>query len=172
MSSYDLSHLTPAEFEHLVNSLSIALLGPGLSTFGPGSDGGRDGYFQGAAPYPSAVNRWRGTWYIQSKFHAPHLSADPQKWLLEQIGAELRAFGLPDTKREWPDNWIVATNIDPSGAPMTGSFDRAVELVRRARPSLSRRFHIWGGSKIIDLISQTPGVATRYAHLITAGHIL
>ena len=29
-------------------------------------------------------------------------------------------FTKPDTKRKWPDNWIIATNIDPSGTPETG----------------------------------------------------
>src|SRR5713226_2753857 len=80
--SYDLSQLNPTSFEHLVNALALRVLGAGHTGFAPGPDGGRDGYFEGEAPYPSASDRWKGRWFIQSKFHKPHLSKDPQGWLL------------------------------------------------------------------------------------------
>jgi hypothetical protein len=147
MDRYDLTSLEPNTFEHMVNALALAVLGSGATGFGPGADGGRDGYFEGEAPYPSVSERWTGVWYIQSKFHKPHLSDDPQKWLLEKIIEELKEFAKPDTKRKWPANWIVATNIDPSGVPETGAFDRARELVKAKRPELASRFHIWGGPR-------------------------
>jgi len=75
-------------------------LGPGLTGFGPGADGGRDGYFSGEAPYPSNVNRWSGTWYIQSKFHKPHLSTDAQKWLRQQAEMEINAFEDDESDRQ------------------------------------------------------------------------
>lgn len=170
--SYDLSRLDPSSFEHMANLLALSVLGSGHTGFGPGPDGGRDGYFEGEAPYPSQSDRWTGHWYIQSKFHKPHLSKDPQKWLLERIQEEIAEFEKSDTKRQWPDNWIVATNIDPSGAAMTGSFDLARKLVASARPQLKDHFHIWGGRKILDLLTLNPKVAEYYAHFLTPGHIL
>lgn len=113
--SYDLTKLGPNAFENLVNFLMLEVLGPGGTGFGPGPDGGRDGYFQGEAPYPSSTERWKGVWYIQCKFHAPHLSKDPQKWLQSQVAAELKLFSSPQSDRKLPDNWIIATNIDQSG---------------------------------------------------------
>src|ERR1041385_8037683 len=110
--SYDLTRLDANSFEHMVNLLALRVLGLGHTGFGPGSDGGRDGYFEGEAVYPSDAAKWSGRWYIQSKFHKPHLSKDPQKWLLERIQEELKEFQHPESKRRWPDNWIVATNID------------------------------------------------------------
>ncbi|MFY2558514.1 NACHT domain-containing protein [Corallococcus terminator] len=169
---YSLALLTPHTFEHMTNSLAIQVLGSGLSTFGPGADGGRDGYFQGEAPYPSTTERWSGTWVIQSKFHAPNLSTNPQKWLISQIREEINSFSNPNTKRKWPDIWIFATNVDPSGRAGTGAFDTIMEMVKTSRPSLARRFHIWGGNKILDLLSQHPAVAKRYGHFITSGEIL
>jgi hypothetical protein len=145
--SCDLTKLEPDTFEHMVNALAIAVLGAGATGFGPGSDGGRDGYFEGEAPSPSATERWNGVWYIQSKFHKPQLSDDSQKWLIEKVKEELKEFAKPDTKRKWPKNWIVATNIDPSGVPETGAFDRTKALVEKARPSLASRFHIWGAPR-------------------------
>jgi hypothetical protein len=170
--SYDLTKLNAGDFEHLVNTLALGVLGPGHTGFGPGSDGGRDGFFEGEAPYPSDAQQWRGRWYIQSKFHKPHRSTDPQKWLLEQIKQELTQFKLSGSRRKWPDNWIVATNIDPSGVPETGAFDAARALVKEAHPKLEGRFHIWGGAKILDLLTHQPQVARRYAHFLTPGHVL
>ena len=170
--AYDLTKLDSNSFEHMVNLLALRVLGAGHTGFGPGSDGGRDGYFEGEAPYPSDTDRWAGRWYLQSKFHKPHLSKDPQKWLVEQIQDELKEFAKGDSKRIWPDNWIVASNIDPSGVPMTGAFDAATKLVAAARPKLETRFHIWGGSKILNLLTLHPEVAEYYALFLTPGHVL
>ncbi len=171
-NSHDLTKLEPDTFEHMVNALALAVLGAGATGFGPGPDGGRDGYFEGEAPYPSTTERWNGVWYIQSKFHKPQLSDDAQKWLIEKVKEELKEFTKSDSKRKWPKNWIIATNIDPSGVPETGAFDRAKKLVKTARPSLAPHFHIWGGAKIIAFLTENPKVAERYAHFITPGNLL
>lgn len=169
--SYDLTKLDPHSFEHLVNLLALRVLGPGHTGFGPGADGGRDGYYEGEAPYPSNADRWSGRWYIQSKFHKPHLSRDPQKWLLERIQEELKEFTDPKSKRKSPDNWIVATNIDPSGSTMTGAFDQAMEMVTQALPKLKDRFHIWGGRKILDLLALHPEIVEYYSHFLSPGQV-
>lgn len=170
--SYDLTQLDPNTFEHLVNHLALRALGLGLTGFSPGSDGGRDGYFEGETPYPSEIDRWSGCWYLQSKFHKPHLSRDSQKWLLSQIRAELKEFKNPESGRKLPDNWIVATNIDPSGTPETGAFDQARELVAKEFPELKDNFHIWGGRKILDLLILNPEISDHYRHFLTPGNIL
>jgi hypothetical protein len=145
--SHELSKLDTNSFEHMINLIALQVLGGGHTGFGPGPDGGRDGYFEGDAPYPSLTERWSGRWYIQSKFHKPHLSKNPQKWLVEQIKEELEEFQKSRTKRLWPDNWIVATNIDPSGAPETGAFDQARKMVAEPRPGLEKHFPYLGRTK-------------------------
>jgi hypothetical protein len=170
--SYELTQLDPNTFEHLVNLLAIRVLGAGSTGFSPGSDAGRDGFFEGEAPYPSEIERWSGCWYIQSKFHKPHLSKDPQKWLLAQIKKEIKEFQDSDSRRQWPDNWIIATNIDPSGTPDTGAFDQARQLVKKAYPKLDKHFHIWGGRKILDFLILHPEVGNHYKHFLTPGKIL
>lgn len=170
-NAWELSKLDSATFEHLVNALALRILGAGATGFGPGADAGRDGYFEGKAPYPSTINSWGGIWYIQSKFHAPHLTKDAQAWVLEQIKSEVASFENPDSGRQWPDNWILATNVDIS-AGRGGTFDKAKKLVAKARPSLAKRFDIWGGQKITDFLAQDLSVSSRYAHLLTPGHVL
>lgn len=51
--SYDLGRLDPSTFEHMVVSLALRELGAGVTMFGPGPDGGRDGYFRGRLRAPS-----------------------------------------------------------------------------------------------------------------------
>jgi len=172
MSSWKLSNLNPYTFEHLVNRLAMRVLGAGHTGFGPGPDGGRDGYFQGEAPYPSDVDRWKGTWIVQSKFHAPSLSKNAQKWLLSQIKDELALFANPQSDRKWPDNWIVATNIDVSGASVKGTFDQARAQVKKARPRLAGRFHLWGGDKILSLLDEHKDIAAHYGDFLTPGHVI
>src|SRR5688572_14703793 len=75
----ELTNLGAATFQHLVNALAIHVLGPGITSFAPGPDGGRDCLFEGEAPYPSVTERWRGRWYIQSKHLSPHVSRDEHK---------------------------------------------------------------------------------------------
>ena len=171
-NSYDLTKLDESSFEHLSNFLALRVLGAGHTGFGPGADGGRDGFFEGEAAYPSDVNRWSGHWYIQSKYHRPHLSKDPQKWLLAKIKEEIDEFENPRKKRKWPDNWIIVTNIDPSGTPNTGAFDQARELVAKSNAALAERFHIWGGAKVIQLLVLNSEVADYYSHFLTPGHVL
>src|SRR5688572_32326129 len=101
--------------------LALRVLGAGHTGFGPGPDAGRDGYFEGEAPYPSEVQHWSGIWYVQSKFLSPHLSKDAQKWFVEKVNEELELFDNPESGRKWPDNWIIATNIDLSGKADSGS---------------------------------------------------
>lgn len=166
----ELSGLDPKSFEQLVNMLVIRVLGAGSTGFGPGPDGGRDGYFRGTANYPSQAEQWSGHWFIQSKFHKPHLSKDPQKWLVAEVKKEIRSFR--DGARNWPDNWIIATNIDASGASETGAFDQINKKVREANPALDGHLHVWGGRKILDLLALNEEVSDYYRHFLTPGHIL
>lgn len=171
VSSYDLSRLDPSTFEHMVVSLALRELGAGVTMFGPGPDGGRDGYFEGEANYPSPVDRWKGRWYIQSKFHAPGLTDDAQKWLRRQVTLELQAF-QEDPKRKWPDNWIVITNVDPSPTPKTGTFDVTRVTVAAIRPQLAPRFHIWGGKKVLAFLTKHKEIAERYGEFVTSGNVI
>lgn len=170
--SYDLTKLGPDAFEHMTNFLALKTLGLGVTGFSPGSDGGRDGYFEGEAPYPSSTERWRGIWYIQSKYHKPHLTTNAQKWLINQVKEEIQEFDRGLSGRQWPDIWIISTNIDPSGKPETGSFDAINEILRDHPRAKRMKFAIWGGRKILQLLELNDDVVRAYRHFLTPGHVI
>jgi len=169
-NSYDLTQLDSHSFEHMVNSLALTVLGKGVTGLAQGADGGRDGLLTGEAPYPTDSDRWSGTWYIQSKFHKPHLSRDPQKWLISEIKTEISEF-IEHSGRVIPDIWIIATNIEPSGTSSTGAYDTIKEAVEEAFGD-DIKFDIWGGRKILDFLAQDPQVAIQFGHFLTPGHVL
>lgn len=169
MNSYDLTQLDSNSFEHMVNFLAMKTLGGGITGFAAGPDGGRDGYLVGKAPYPTTEECWEGTWYIQSKFHKPNLSTNAQKWLVKEVLKEIRAYA-DSPQRKLPDIWIIATNIEPSGQPQTGAYDKILSLVSKHAPKI--KIDIWGGRKILDLLMEHPIVAQTYGHFLTPGHII
>ncbi|MGZ8262453.1 MAG: NACHT domain-containing protein, partial [Methylotenera sp.] len=101
-----------------------------------------------------------------------HLSKDPQKWLIEQVKKEIEAFGQQGSDRIWPNNWIIATNIDPSGKPETGSFDAIKAMLKKSPGGNKVNVHVWSGRKILDLLALHGDVAKYYGHFLTPGHVL
>ncbi|QQD54498.1 hypothetical protein MHB_0031080 [Pseudomonas fluorescens BBc6R8] len=168
-TSYDLTQLDTHSFESMVNFLALRVLGNGVTGFATGADGGRDGYLEGTAPYPTTKNQWSGIWYIQSKYHKPSLSGNPQTWLVRQVTEELKLFSKRG--RTIPDIWILATNIEPTAVKDTGSFDKIKKLVKSALPD-HVNFDIWGGQKILSFLGKDPDVANYYGHFLTPGHVL
>lgn len=169
-NTYDLTQLDANSFEHMVNFLALKVLGKGVAGFAQGADGGRDGLLIGEAAYPSDSERWSGTWYIQSKFHKPHLSHDPQKWLINEVKKELELFKESES-RVVPEIWILATNIEPSGVARTGAFDKISGMVVDALGE-SIKFDIWGGRKVLDFLALDPDAASHYGHFLTPGNVL
>ncbi|MFL4291446.1 hypothetical protein P9445_05110 [Enterobacter asburiae] len=169
MNSYDLTQLDSNSFEHMINFLAMKTLGSGITGFAAGPDGGRDGYLVGKAPYPTTEECWEGVWYIQSKFHKPHLSTNAQKWLVKEVLKEIRAYA-DSPQRKLPDIWIIATNIEPSGQPQTGAYDKILSVVKKHAPKI--KIDVWGGRKIIDLLMEHPIVSQIYGHFLTPGHII
>lgn len=135
-----------------LNFLSLKVLGKGVTGFAAGPTGGRD-----------------GTWFLQSKFHKPHLSKNPQKWLIEQVEKEISEFEVGNRTNR-PNNWIIATNIEPSGSHKTGAFDRIKSIVNNFDPNIN--VDIWGGRKILDFLHENPEAAAAYGHFLTPGHVI
>jgi hypothetical protein len=65
---FPIHDITDTEFEQLVVLICRELLGPGVTSFAPGKDGGKDAKFVGtAAQFPSSVKPASGKFIIQAK---------------------------------------------------------------------------------------------------------
>ena len=68
MTDYALSRLSSRSFEHLVQALTVRVMGPATLVFGDGPDGGREAIFEREVAYPSESDPWNGYGVVQVKF--------------------------------------------------------------------------------------------------------
>ncbi len=131
---YALDRLGSAQFEHLVQSLALATLGPGVRVFGAGPDGGREATFEGELSVVDGEGRWVGYGVLQAKYKERCESPDVDAtWLIARIRKELTLWADPDSERvrsgRLPDYFLVATNVRLSATPKTGGVDRVEEFI-------------------------------------------
>ncbi|MEU0856552.1 AAA family ATPase [Streptomyces griseofuscus] len=174
---YDLTRLGWREFEHLSQVLAKCVLGPGVSVFGDGKDGGREATFTGQVPYPSPSQPWDGYGVIQAKFkeRAQGISSGTE-WLERHIDSEFRAWLNPTSKRgETPDYLIFTTNVPLSPVPETGGIARVNRLISAyaedAKIAL-KGWAVWHADEICRFLDIHEGVRRAFAHFITPGDVL
>ena len=68
--SVDLSGLGPQGFEEMCRALGVRILGPGITAFGAGPDGGREASFSGLQQFPNTAEPWNGYGIMQAKYKA------------------------------------------------------------------------------------------------------
>jgi hypothetical protein len=112
---YRLYELNDDEFERLVVCICVRWLGPGVTPFAKGPDGGRDGKFQGTANcFPSEKEPISGHCVLQAK----HIAA-PDKSCSDRDFARLLKKEHPKIKRLVKkglcDHYIVFTNRKLTG---------------------------------------------------------
>ncbi|MFE0276738.1 NACHT domain-containing protein [Streptomyces sp. NPDC058992] len=173
---YDLTRLGWREFEHLSQSLAKCVLGPGVSVFGDGKDGGREATFSGPVPYPHEQQRWDGYGVVQAKFKQRSTSlSSGTEWLERQIDAEIKAWLDPASKRgRLPEYLLFTTNVSLSAVPDTGGIARVERLISSyaANPKLSLKgWAVWHNEEICRYLDIHEGVRRAYAHFITPGDV-
>ena len=88
--SEDLTRLGPDAFEQLVLALAVHVLGPGITAFGDGPDGGREASFSGRQQYPNTADPWDGYGVLQAKYKDQLFGSGPDAtWFLGQAKDEL-----------------------------------------------------------------------------------
>ncbi len=90
---YALGALGPHEFESMVRALCVQFIGPGITVFGSGPDGGREASYTGSFKMTTGET-WTGHTVIQAKFRLTERDpADNLNWLRDQMSAELKHWG-------------------------------------------------------------------------------
>lgn len=175
MGDYDLTGLSTRSFEQLVQRLALKAIGPGVSIFGDGRDGGREATFEGKVNYPSLTDPWDGYGVIQAKFKQRTGNADEdKKWALEQLANELNAYVDPESKRRKPQYYIFATNVVLSPVQESGGIDKAEEAIRAfaERGLPLKGFAVWHFDQICALLDVYEEVKRAHAAFITPGDVL
>ena len=92
--------LGPQGFEEICRALGVRILGPGITAFGAGPDGGREASFSGLQQFPNTAEPWNGYGIMQAKYKAQlRGTRTDTTWLRGRIKAELDAWADPAKRR-------------------------------------------------------------------------
>jgi hypothetical protein len=173
---HNLSGLSTREFEHVSQALAQEILGPGVSVFGDGKDGGREATFEGRVPYPSELAAWDGYGVVQAKFRqrTDQQPVDAVSWLKGQIRDEFEAWLSPASKRErLPEYLIFTTNVILTPVPGSGGFDQIKQFVSTYAARLGLKdWAIWHYDQLCRYLDRYDSVRRTYAGAITSGDVL
>ena len=176
--SVDLSGLGPHGFEEMCRALGVRVLGPGITAFGAGPDGGREASFSGLQQFPNTAEPWNGYGIMQAKYKAQlRGTRSDTTWLRGRIKAELDAWADPAKRRvrdgRCPEYLIVTTNVGLSGVPGSGGKDRIDELIKQYSADLGLRdWSIWDAPQIETFLNAYPDVRRGFTALITPSDVL
>lgn len=170
---YDLSGMSTTSFEHLVQALAVAVIGPHVSVFGAGRDGGREATFNGPAAHGSNVN-WSGYGVIQAKCRErAQNSEEDGDWALRQLKAELATYDNPAKGRLLPEYYIFCTNVVLTPYPRLGGKDKVTaELEKWTESRGLKGWSIWDRDQIATYLDVHDGVRRTFAAWTTPGDVL
>jgi len=164
---YKLEQLSPRSFEHLIQALVLKYLGPHLTVFGDGPDGGREATFAGSVNYPDSTSGWKGDGVIQVKFRqVPETRESDASWLIERVQKDLGnrrrvgdllyrldGGGYPV---DAPQFYLLVSNVTLSSVAATGGKDRVIARLREHQKRLGwTAFDLWDGDKIGRLLDDS-----------------
>jgi len=190
-----LFNFSARSFEQFVQATAIHVFGPGVTIFGSGPDGGREGTFEGEVPYPSESNRWNGYGVIQAKCkEKTEGTQKDQEWTLSLLESELEDFvnseigcefnGVdfdpspasgkkPKKRTRLPEYFIFATNVVLTSASKGGGKDRAEQIVEKYKDKLPLRgYAIWDGDQLKGFIDAYSQLRQRFTQFLTLSDLI
>ncbi len=176
---YDLTRLGTDGFEGMSRALFHKQLGPTVSHFGDGPDGGREATFTGKIEgLPGADGlEWDGFVVLQAKFLARSTGTSrDQAWLMGQLRKELKDWADPNKKRrkegKVPDYLVLCTNVVLSPAT-GGGVDTVTAALEELAPAAGiRGWLIWHRDQIGSMLDDAQEIRRCYRGFITTGDVL
>ena len=127
---YDFSKLSTRTFEQMLQALALRQLGPNISIFGDGPDGGREAAFERLSDFPSKSEPWNAYGVIQAKFRQRLTNSTIDgKWVVQELDKELKKFTSARRALRKPRYYILATNVALSSVASTGAKDKVKALL-------------------------------------------
>ncbi|MEB0288495.1 hypothetical protein QN355_18335 [Cryobacterium sp. 10S3] len=176
---FDLDRMGWRQFEHLVQTLSIRVLGNGVQIFGDGRDGGREATFSGRLDFPQGRGElWNGYGVIQAKHHLfpSGQNSTNADVLIAEIRAELRKF-QPDEfgnakRTPMPEYFLIATNMRLSPGDGGGLDQVERELADwEGKIGLKGTF-VWHYANICRMLEDHESIRRTFAGFVTPGDVL
>ena len=138
----DLNKLKASQFEKLIKTLLLEVIGKGVTPFSHGKDGAREATFQGKSDYPSKAENWDGHWIFQVKFSDVTLGIDKARDQIKySINGELKKledYGYLSSNK--CDNYIYITNVPFSGTAKIGLHDY---IAKKRQSYKIKNFDYW-----------------------------
>jgi hypothetical protein len=175
---YDLTRLGDREFEHLSQALALQVLGPGVSVFGDGPDGGREAAFEGRMRFPDPDEPWDGYGVVQAKYRQRLVGEGKDAtWLLRQLRAELETWANRKSNRvrhgRVPRYVLFTTNVVLSAVAGSGGVDRVDALIADYADRLGLRgWRVWHHDQLCRVLDAHRDVRLTYAALITPSDLV
>lgn len=167
---YDFSRLSTRSFEQMIQSLSLAVIGGGVSIFGDGPDGGREATFEDLKNFPEPGSGWSGYGVVQAKFRQRTGRRDAE-WALIELNKELKTISKSAQKK--PENYIFVTNVVLTPVAEIGSKDRALKLFEKYRSTTGiKNFRIWDYDQLCAMLDAHSEIRAAYQAWITPGDVL
>ncbi len=149
------------DFERIIKTLLLTVIGPGVTPFTTGKDGAREAKYVGKACYPTNVEQWDGYWVFQVKHYDISKGLDKArkavKYAIDNELKKLTVYGyFKDTKC---DNYIYVTNV-----PFTGEHKRGLHdyIENKKKEYKVKHFDYWDGEKVLAYINATPKVRETF----------
>lgn len=161
ISHEKLNNLNDVQFEKLIKTLLLSIIGNGVTPFSQGKDGAREAIYKGKANYPSKSDNWNGNWIFQVKYSNIAFGLDKArnqiKYSIDNELAKLQDYGYLESNK--CDNYIYITNVPFSGQADKGLHDY---IAKKNLGYKVKNFDYWDGEKIIGFLNSYPAVRETF----------
>lgn len=124
------------KFRDLCHAVMREFLGPTYRPFSVGgSDGGRDGEFEGT---PRFMSEARGYWVVQFKHHDVENVGIVQarRIFVDEVRKEIEKWKIRSASMRHPNVLLFVTNVLFSGVPKSGTHDTINALIDEAKGTI------------------------------------
>lgn len=188
MVNFPLEELDDYTFEQVAVALARCVMGPGVTVFGDGPDGGREATFEGPVDWAATVGakdgeplgngRWDGYVVIQSKHHRTS-DLNPGRnlrWLQRELDGEIDRW-IKNRRARFPKYLLIVSNAKLSAVDGSGGIDQLSTHLRERADKEMRRYGfrdwtVWHRDQVVSLLLTYAQVRQGFSALLTKGDLL